>query len=126
MHCMDILHAIIASAGAFAVCIVDVLWWHIDYKKAERGMEAHEHYHVGLELLIASYITSLFYEPVSWLLVGMGITFIAAEWRQVHEIKKGKVVPGHPFAYGSSHFASSTIIGVVLCAVLAAVILLIN
>ena len=75
---MDIAHIVLAALGALAVCIVDVWWYHIDYKKAEKGMEAHEHYHVGLELLIASCVISFFYEPIAWLAAGAGITFIVA------------------------------------------------
>lgn len=115
----------LAALGVLAVCIVDVWWWHIDHKKAEKGMEAHEHYHVGLELVIVSLIVQQFYAPAAWFAAAAGITFIVAEWRQVHEIKNGKVVPGHPFAYGSTHFKQSTMIGVALLAVIVSLFFLV-
>lgn len=108
--------------GAFIGFIFDTWWWNIDFKKAEKGFEAHEHYHVGMELLIIGIMVSFFSEAVSFLLGGLGFAFIMAEWRQVVEIrkteKKREVIPGHPFAYGSRHFLTSTIIGVVLSAII--------
>lgn len=98
--------------GAFAVMWVDIFWWTIDYKKAEKGLEWHEHYHVGLELIIVAVFLASFHGAISSLLLGAGFLFLAAEWRQAIEIKGNKVLPGHPFAYGSVHFKSSTIFGI--------------
>lgn len=111
---------ILLVLGTFLVFIIDILWWNIDFKKAEKGMEAHEHYHVGIELLIVGLVVSFFNDLPSYFLIGAGFAFIMAEWRQTVEIKKTvngevitqKVVPGHPFAYGSTHFKQSTIIGI--------------
>ncbi len=100
--------------GAILVMLIDTFWWHIDYKKAEKGMEAHEHYHVGLELMIVAMIIDLFNGPIASFLYGAGFLFIVAEWRQAIEIVQKKVIPGHPFAYGSEHFKSSSIIGIAL------------
>lgn len=100
--------------GAFLVMIIDTFWWHIDYKKAEKGMEAHEHYHVGIELIIVAIIVDYFNGFASYFLYGAGFLFIAAEWRQTVEVLNDKVKAGHPFAYGSTHFKESSIIGVTL------------
>lgn len=108
--------------GAFVVMWVDIFWWHIDYKKVEKGLEWHEHYHVGLELIIVANVliavTGNFWAIYS-VLLGAGFLFLAAEWRQAVEIKGKTVVAGHPFAYGSSHFKTSTIVGMVLTAIAA-------
>jgi len=100
--------------GAFVVMLVDTFWWHIDYKKVEKGLEWHEHYHVGIELMILAVITTPFIPELSSFLYGSGFLFIAAEWRQAVEVIGPKVKAGHPFAFGSTHFTSSTIVGVIL------------
>lgn len=106
--------------GAFLSYIIDVTWWNLDFKKAEKGLEAHEHYHVGLELLIAALLVYRFINPTTaYILIGAGFGFITAEWRQTVEIAGKKVKPGHPFAYGSNHFKQSTVIGIILTAILA-------
>lgn len=100
--------------GTFVVMLVDVFWWQIDYKKAEKGMEAHEHYHVGIELAIVAMIVGVFNDTAASFLYGAGFLFLAAEWRQAVEVIGNKVKAGHPFAFGSNHFKSSSIIGAVL------------
>ena len=123
---------ILLVLGGFLVFVIDILWWNIDFKKAEKGMEAHEHYHLGLELLIAGLIVSMFNDLPSYFLVGAGFAFIMAEWRQTVEIKKTvngeivkqKVIPGHPFAYGSNHFKQSTAIGIGLTVLLSIILVL--
>ncbi len=120
------IEIILFVIGSFIGFIFDTWWWTIDFKKAEKGLEAHEHYHVGMELLIIGIIVSFFSDVASFLLGGLGFAFIMAEWRQVVEIrktengkeKKKEVVPGHPFAQGSEHFLSSTIIGIILSAII--------
>jgi len=110
--------------GAFASYIIDVWWWSIDYRKAERGLEFHEHYHVGLELLILSLILYHFtLSALAFIPVGAGFGFITAEWRQVVEVAGRKVQPGHPFAYGSKHFRQSTVFGFLLLVILAVAVL---
>ena len=100
--------------GTFLVMIIDTFWWEIDYKKAEKGMEAHEHYHIGLELIIVGIFVSIFQEQLASFLFGAGFLFIVGEWRQVIDTAGTKVVKGHPFAFGSTHFKSSSIIGIIL------------
>ncbi len=91
--------------------IFDTVWWKINFKKVERGYEVLEHYHFGIILMIGAVFINLIYEPISWLLIGMGFVFIIGEWHQSVQIHKKKVVPGKPFAYGSKHFKQSTAIG---------------
>jgi hypothetical protein len=103
--------------GAFVVMWLDIFWWHIDFKKVEKGLEWHEHYHVGLELIIVASVVSALTENLTALysvLLGAGFLFLAAEWRQAVEIKGKTVIAGHPFAYGSKHFKTSTIFGIAL------------
>lgn len=78
-----------------------------------------EHYHFGLIFIFFEAVTN------TGFLLGLGAGFILAEWTQSTEIKKKRVVPGHPFAYKSKHFALSTAIGIFLTAcVIASQILL--
>ena len=105
--------------GIVTALVVDTIWWRINFKKIEKGLEAHEHYHIGLELLILYMLTDF------TLFAGMGLGFIISEWSQHIEVKGDKVVKGHPFAIGSTHLKQSTIIGAALSAVLAALIILI-
>lgn len=100
--------------GGIITMLIDVVWWRIDYKKAEKGMEILEHYHMGIALFIAAVVIHSFYTPMSWLMAGMGFMFVFAEWHQTIEIAGKKVVPGKPFAYGSKHFKQSSIIGIIL------------
>jgi len=109
-----VLEAFPFILGALVVMLIDTFWWQIDYKKAEKGMEAHEHYHVGIELIIVALFVDLFHGGVASFLYGAGFLFIAAEWRQAVEILKKEVKAGHPFAFGSVHFKESSIIGAIL------------
>lgn len=121
-----ITEIILLILGAFTTFVIDILWWNIDFKKAEKGLEVHEHYHVGIELLILGALLSHLTDHIEYFPIGMGFAFIMAEWKQTTEIRKtenGKtirkeVVPGHPFAYGSEHFRKSTIVGMVLTGIL--------
>lgn len=127
-----ILEIILFILGAFLVFVIDIIWWNIDFKKAEKGLEVHEHYHLGLELLIAGIGIAYIVELPVYFLLGTGFAFIMAEWRQTVEIRKTvdgqdtiqKVVPGHPFAYGSTHFKQSTTIGISLIALLSIILVL--
>jgi len=102
--------------GLFIAFIIDILWWtQKSFQKAEKGFEAHEHYHIGIELVILYIIVSHFTDSVfNVILIGAAIGFVLAEWSQSKEIKGVRVVPGHPFALGSSHFKSSSIIAIIL------------
>jgi len=106
--------------GLFAVMIIDSAWWHINFKKIEKGMEAHEHYHISLELLIISMFVYYFtdYMELFSFLIGAAIMFFAAEWAQGVEVVNRKVQAGHRFAYGSKHFRTSSIIGVNLLGII--------
>ena len=104
--------------GLFLGLIIDIIWWVKSYSKSDK-FQSHEHYHVSLELvilfIILEYITN---SPFSIIILGMSFGFLLGEWGQLKEIKKTKVVPGHPFAYGSTHFAKSTIIGIILVGII--------
>lgn len=109
------------GAGLFAALLLDSLWWRSGIKKYEKGLEAHEHYHFGLELWLAAALAAPFAPPaLPAALAGAGLGFIVSEWSQRLEVHRGRVVPGHPWAWGSSHFRSSTAIGVLLAAAVAA------
>ena len=119
-----LIEIIFLILGAFAVFLVDIIWWTIDFKKVEKGLEFHEHYHVGLELLIISIALSYIDNFFIYLLVGAGFAFIMAEWRQTVEIADKKVQPGHPFAYLSLHFHESTIVGIILVGILVTLVII--
>ena len=109
--------------GVFAAFVLDAWWWTIDYRKAERGLEFHEHYHAGLELLILALLTfKLASTLLAYIPAGLGFGFITAEWRQSVEAAGRKVKPGHPFAYGSNHFTQSTLLGAALTTILIAIL----
>lgn len=104
--------------GLFAALVVDILWWVKPTLSKSDKFQAHEHYHVGLELVILFVIISYFTDsPVSLFILGAAVGFLLGEWDQLKEIKNKKVIPGHPFAYGSTHFKASSLIGGILTAV---------
>jgi len=107
---------ILLFVGLFIAFIIDILWWtQKSFQKAEKGFEAHEHYHIGIELVILYIVVSHFSDSIfNVILIGAAIGFVLAEWSQSKEIKGIKIVPGHPFALGSSHFKSSSIIAIAL------------
>lgn len=110
--------------GAFASFVVDTWWWlKPTLQKAEKGLEFHEHYHVGLELIILGLALSYVDTVATYIVIGAGFGFIMAEWRQIVEPKNGKVLLGHPFAYGSTHFTSSTVLGVILTGIAVSLVL---
>lgn len=112
MDVITILFSLIL--GAFIGITIDVIWWKIDFKKAEKGFEAHEHYHIAFELFIVALIINHFtqYTWISLTLSAIGVAFFVAEWLQGVEVVDRKVKAGHQFAYGAPHFKASTIIGV--------------
>lgn len=105
--------------GLFAALIVDIIWWVKPTLSKSDKLQAHEHYHVALELVILFIIVDyLTQNSISLVILGAAIGFLLGEWDQLKEIKNKKVVPGHPFAYGSTHFKASSLIGGVLTAVI--------
>ncbi len=113
---MHLIELTLIFFGLFIAFVVDILWWVSPvFKKTEKGMEAHEHYHIGIELIILFILVDHFFNTsLGLILLGAGIGFLMAEWSQSKEIKGKIVVPGHPFAYKSSHFKSSSLIGILL------------
>lgn len=104
--------------GSIVGMVIDTLWWNIDYKKAEKGFEVIEHYHLGIVSIIAGVVLGVYFPLFYGFFLGLGLLFIIAEWRQFIEIHNNKVIPGKPFAYGSVHFKQSTLIGIGLFVVL--------
>lgn len=113
------IYLVIFFFGLFAALIIDIIWWVKPSLSKSDKFQAHEHYHVGLELVIlyilVSYITD---SPASLFILGAAVGFLLGEWDQLKEIKNHKVIPGHPFAYGSSHFKSSCVIGGILTGII--------
>ena len=100
-------------AGLFVGLIIDIAWWKFPSLQKRDKFQAHEHYHVAIEFTILYIIVSAFTElPYTGFLLGLAIAFLLGEWDQLKEIVGTKVKPGHPFALGSSHFASSAVIGI--------------
>lgn len=52
--------------------------------------------------------------PFSIVIMGAAFGFLLGEWDQLKEIVGKTVKPGYPFAYGSNHFKTSSIIGISL------------
>jgi len=102
--------AISGISGFLFVTIIDRLWFKMDYKKVEKGLEVLEHYHYGIALFAVSFVVLSVSEILSFTLLLMGAAFI------YHESKQKNY-----FSYTSNHFKNSTIIGVLL-AVIAGVI----
>ena len=88
--------------GASVGIASDFLWWRTGISKHEKRIEMFEHYHWGLTLLILTK-SLLKFSEVLLSFGGTGTAFIVAE-----------ITQEHPFAFGSDHQLSSTIIGVTL------------
>ena len=112
---------ILLLLGMLLGLVLDRIWWESGLDKYDRKCEELEHYHWGLISWIVSYITPLTVSQILW---GLGLALVIAEWGQIGEWRDEKWRRGHPFAYGSNHFAASTIIGIVLIAILIAPLLL--
>ena len=97
--------------GVFFITIIDRIWFEIDYKKTEKGLEFLEHYHYGIALIAIAIITIESIPILAGGLVGMGAIFIYREERQKN-----------CFAYKSSHFKLSSAIGIGLVAVTIAIL----
>lgn len=98
--------------GLFAALIIDIIWWvKPSFSKLDK-FKAHEHYHISLELVILFIIIDhLTSSQFSFVILGAAFGFLLGEWDQLKEIVGKTVKPGHPFAYGSSHFKTSSMIG---------------
>ena len=100
-----IFDLIALGVGATWAVLIDQIWFKIDYKKAEKGLEVLDHYHHGIALLIIASVFNHFVpSSFSLFVLGFGLVFIIAEAKQ-----------GNPFAYGSSHFRATSAIGIILC-----------
>jgi hypothetical protein len=100
----------------FAGFVIDRIWWESGADKYDKNIEELEHYHWGLLAWIVAYVTPLLVSEILW---GLGLALIIAEWAQIGEWEDSMCWRrGHPFAYGTEHFVSSTIIGVVLTIIL--------
>lgn len=93
--------------GFLGITIVDRVWFLIDYKKAEKGLEVLEHYHYGIALMGAAVVLAPFMSLfITYAMLGAGTAFI------YHESKQKNF-----FAYTSSHFRGSATIGLILAAI---------
>ena len=92
--------------GFLAVTIIDRIWFMIDYKKAERGLESLEHYHYGMALMGAgALLWGMIPDICAFFVIGAGGAFV------YHEAKQKNL-----FSYSSSHFTQSTLIAFgILC-----------
>ncbi len=127
---MDAIYAAVSLViGGLASFLIDLIWF--QRIKHAREVEAknyflkvHEHYHVGLELIIISVLAAPVIHVFTFAILGAGFGFLMAEWRQVHEIRHNRVVVGHPFAHGSGHFRASTALGAALVILLTLILLI--
>ena len=106
--------------GLFIAFILDIIWNNYErISKIEKNkLKFHEHYHIALELGILYLLLELFFNIKSEIIGGMAVGFVITEWSQFISIRNNKVIPGHPFAYGSNHFKLSNVMGFVLTTVL--------
>jgi len=95
--------ALAAVLGFLFITLIDRIWFRIDYKKVEKGLEVMEHYHYGLLLFALAPFFIEYSLITSFGLLGMGTAFI------YHESKQRNF-----FAHKSVHFKNSTIIGLSL------------
>jgi hypothetical protein len=85
---------------------IDQLWTKTSINKYERRLELLEHYHWGLVILMLARLLHTF-SKLTLSGAGLASIFILLE-----------VVQEHPFAFRSDHQVSSTIVGILLLAVL--------
>jgi hypothetical protein len=107
--------------GLLAGLVLDRAWWESGANKYEHGVEELEHYHWGLICWILAYLAPLWLSYILW---GLGLALIIAEWAQTGEWGDGEWRRGHPFAWGSRHFVTSSVVGVGLAALLVAPLVL--
>ena len=89
--------------GFITVTILDKKWFEIDHKRIEKGFEIIEHYHFGIALIGAGICTIVYSPIIAFFSIGAGMGLI------YHEAEQDDY-----FAVQSSHFKSSSMIGVVL------------
>lgn len=110
---MELQHLLAVGIGILLVTILGQLWLKkIEYKKTGK-IQILEHYHFGI-MLVA--VGVLFHEVgiVMHALIGSGFAFFYQEAKQ-----------NHLFAYGSTHFKKSTVIGILLTAATIIILVLI-
>lgn len=93
--------------GFLGITILDRIWFLIDYKKIEKGMESLEHFHWGLVLFGISFVLYEYIPIIAYAMVGAATAFI------YHESKQKNF-----FAYTSTHFKKSAVIGLGITAVI--------
>ena len=108
---------ILVLLGLLLGLLLDRVWWEAGLNKYEAGISVFEHYHWGLLAWFLSYFTPSLASEVLW---GLGAALVLAEWGQTGEWADERWRRGHPFAYGSDHFVASTVVGVVLAALVIA------
>jgi hypothetical protein len=106
--------------GAIIGMLFDAAWW----KRQFKCIASLEHYHIGLLSFIGAALTTyagdfMWNLSLGYGLLGFGTMMFLAEWFQRTKIK-GQISEAHPFAWGSTHFGISTIIGICLTAILIA------
>lgn len=92
---IEIYHIIMFMLGCMAACVMDVIWFNINYSKYEKGFEVFEHYHIGIILGTIGLVTNQAF------LLGIMMMLFVKESDQIH-----------PFAHGSNHYKDSTLIGI--------------
>ena len=93
--------------GFILVTILDRRWFDIDHKKIEKGYEVIEHYHFGVGLIGIGIFTFAFSPILSYVTFGAGMGLIYHEAQQKNY-----------FAHKSTHFRNSSIIGLILTAII--------
>ena len=110
---LDILF--ISFLGGFGAMILDS-YWEKKGKKESIKLKAFEHYHNSIILITIGMFAYSTHPTITAGLVSTAIIFLVGEWRQIHYLKDGIPKEGHPFAYGSTHFKQSSVIGMILTA----------
>lgn len=100
---LAILYLII---GVMIGLVIDTVWFKVNYKKYEKGIEVFEHYHAGILLLpLGIWLNPIF--------MGVGLGLFIGEWTQEHK-----------FAINSGHFKESLLFGVLFSILSGGLILL--
>jgi len=97
---------LVSFIGFMVITLIDRVWFRIDYKKAEKGLEVLEHYHYGIVLLAILPFVMIHSQLLAFGFFGAGAAFI------YHESKQKNF-----FAHHSTHAKNSTIIGIILCVI---------
>ena len=100
---------IYAVLGGYGISvIIDFIWMKIlDHKSIESGYEALEHYHASGFIFLGVALTAIFIPEfpsiIHYVLIGLAFGLFSLEAHQKNA-----------FAYHSTHFKTSTIIGAIL------------